>query len=385
MPSNFNVIYIPQWISFQEEQGVIEYARQAGWRLSSTDNHGGDIYWVRNRRPDGIITRLYREDSAHVRFVREAGVPVVDTTNTIIESPAVRVLSDNVAIGRMGADHLIDQGFRHLSFSGMAPSVEGSERERGFAERVNERGCTYHSIFEESMFERKYLGRQFESVVREFSQILDDLPKPLGLMIRHDGLQNVVSEACNKLRLTIPDDVAVVGVGHTQHMLDMGEMPLTCVDPNFRRLGYEAAALLDRLMNGEPAPTKSLRVKPLRVVVRRSSDVLSVKDVGVRRALNFMHEHYQDASINVDEISKATGTSRRRLYTLFEEHMGLGIREMLTRIRVQEAQRLLVETDLKILSIAMNTGFSGPEQLIRSFSREVGTTPGEFRKHSSSR
>lgn len=380
MPQGARVIFIPQWVSFESEAGVVAYAREAGWRLSSIPHHGGDIHWVLGRRPDGIITLLNHTDSDHVRYIEEAGVPVVDMWNALPEIDAARVLYDNVAIGQMGANHLIDHGFLHLTFLALTETWEGSDRERGFAEQVKRRGRNYHPLFRKTMLKWKKRGLRFEGGAPMLASHLEGLPKPLGVMIRFDGLLSLVVDACKLCGLAIPDQVAVVGVNNSQEVCELGELPLSSVDPNRKQQGYEAAALLDRLMAGEPAPPEAIRVPPLRVVMRRSSDVLSVQNGPVLAALNYMHEHYRDAAVDVDEVVGAAGTSRRKLYGLFDEHVGRGIAETLTRIRVVEAQRLLVETDAKIFAVAIRTGFSGHERLIRSFFRIVGVTPKIYRE-----
>ena len=83
--------------------------------------------------------------------------------------------------------------------------------------------------------------------------------------------------------------------------------------------------------------------------------------------------------VGVEDVVRAAGTSRGRLYALFDKHLGQGIGEKLTSLRLDAAKRLLMETDLKIYAIAIRTGFSGYEHLTRSFSRTVGIGPGAFR------
>jgi LacI family transcriptional regulator len=277
----------------------------------------------------------------------------------------------------MAADHLIGQGFQNLAFLDNWGDWNAQERERSFAAEALRRGRTYEYLD----MTPAILGK-LQQPIQRLAARLEELPKPLGVAMVHDTGWPLLLEACHSARLTIPDQVAAVGVGNNEVLCELGEMSLSSVDINHKRHGYEAAALLDRLMAGEAPPPSPLRVPPSRVVVRRSSDVLAVNESSVRLAVAFMRDHYEDTSVSVDDIVQASGTSRRRLYTLFQQCLDQSIGEALSGLRVEEAKRLLAETDMKIYTIAIRTGYLGHEQLIRAFRRKTGLSPSAFRKRS---
>jgi LacI family transcriptional regulator len=62
------------------------------------------------------------------------------------------------------------------------------------------------------------------------------------------------------------------------------------VIPNARRIGREAAALLDVLMRGEPPPCAEKYIPPAGIVVRQSIDVTAIEDPPVASALRFIRE-----------------------------------------------------------------------------------------------
>ena len=77
--------------------------------------------------------------------------------------------------------------------------------------------------------------------------------------------------------------------------------PLSSVVPNARMIGYEAAALLDRLMRSEPEPTNQLTIPPVEVATRLSTDINAIPDSDVAAAVRFIREHACQG-IGVDDV-----------------------------------------------------------------------------------
>jgi LacI family transcriptional regulator len=198
-------------------------------------------------------------------------------------------------------------------------------------------------------------------------------------MIHYDSVYRHILDACALAALKIPDDVAVVSVGNIESICKLSEPTLTSIEHNQRLQGYEAARVLDQLMNGGPSPAYPVQISPLHVVVRESTDTFAVRDETLRMALNFLHDHFRDPTIHVADVVKACGTSRRHLYSVFEKHWTRTIAGTLADLRIAEAKRLLANTREKHYSVALRSGFAGETQLSRAFSKREGITPGAFR------
>ena len=84
-----------------------------------------------------------------------------------------------------------------------------------------------------------------------------------------------VLEACVALGLRVPDNVAILGVDNDEMICDLSDPPLGSIEPGSRRLGYQAAALLDQLMQGQTAPQTAVRRGAEGVVARPSTDTLA--------------------------------------------------------------------------------------------------------------
>ena len=142
------ILYFPQWIDFEVERGVIEYALKAHWTLTGVADHGGYLGGVLRAGPiyDGIITLIRKPESDLVRFLKENDAPAIDLINVVPELDLPRVLLDDHEIGRMGADHLVDQGFEHLAFVRVMTSRQTEDRAATFDERVERRGRTVYRL-----------------------------------------------------------------------------------------------------------------------------------------------------------------------------------------------------------------------------------------------
>jgi LacI family transcriptional regulator len=375
------ILYFPQWIDFEVERGIVEYALEAHWTLTGVADHGGYFGGVLRAGPiyDGIITLVRKPEPDLVRFLKESDAPAVDLINVVPELDLPRVLLDDHEIGLMGADHLVDKGFEHLAFVRAMTSRPTEDRAAAFDECVERRGRTVHRLDlvagGMSVMQSVDGQERISWLATEFQR----LPKPLGIMIQYDSVYRHVVEACASAGLRIPDDIAVVSVGNTRSVCELSEPTLTSIEHNQRRQGYEAAAVLGQLMDGAPPPADPVIVPPLQVVTRESTDIFAVRDQILRKALYFLRDNFRDPSISVSDVVEACGTSRRHLYATFERHWNRSIASTLAELRIAEAKRLLSSTTEKQYSVAVQSGFVSSSQLSKVFSKRVGMSPGAFR------
>ena len=366
-----------EWYDHEVHYGVVQYARQAGWILNDAVAHLGKVppAW----RGEGIIAVINNATGEVARLVRHCRRPVVDLTNEVPALKVPRVLADNFAIGRVGAEHLISRGFRHLAFVCVWGSWVETERMQGFERAVRKAGRDFHLLDFQNAGQRFHVDEteRMRGLVRQITR----LPRPVGIMAQYDSKALWVLQACEVAGLRVPDEVAVVGADNDVLSCEAGPMPLSSVERRRREHGYQAAALLDRLMHGEKPPAEPIRVAPGPVVARRSSDVLAVDDPAVAAALRFIAENYQRPDLGVTDVVHAAGLDRqeRRLYRLFTAQVGTPIKAQILRHRVNHARQLLLTSQDKLLAIAHRAGFRDGEHLTRAFKRELGIAPGHFR------
>ncbi len=333
--------------------------------------------WLRGWKGDGILVRS--GTAALARRVRAAGVPVVELRSRRHNPGAPWVGVDNRALGEAVADHLIDRGFRNFGLLALDTEDFFRERCENFVSTLRRRGFPCDVLRAARRAERP---ARWEAQQRALGTWLRRLAKPAGVMACTDQLGFWLLDACARAALPVPEEVAVVGVENDEALCSMADPPLSSVALHPERVGYEAAAMLDRLMRGRPLRARAVRVEPLGVVVRRSSDVVAVEDARLARALRVLRERACDG-IGVAEVARAASVSRSTLERGLRRLLGRSPHEELVRVRLERARRLLGETDLKLSAVAHRAGFRHAQGLCASFKRAFGRTPGAHRRRTS--
>jgi LacI family transcriptional regulator len=179
--------------------------------------------------------------------------------------------------------------------------------------------------------------------------------------------------------VAVPDEVAVLGVDNDEVLCDLADPPLSSIIPDTRRIGYEAASCLDRMMRGEPSPGPATVIPPLGVVTRRSTDVLAVEDRTLSRAARFIREHACEG-IAVEDVLAAIPLSRSVFERRFLKVFGRTPKAEIVRMQLQRVMQLLAETDLPLKQIADRAGFEHAEYMSAAFKKRTGLTPGQYRR-----
>jgi|APLak6261659120_1056016.scaffolds.fasta_scaffold02267_2 LacI family transcriptional regulator len=328
--------------------------------------------WLNHWEGDGIIARVDSDEIAQA--LRRKGLPVVDVSAERARSEFPRVSIDNRAVARLAAEHLLGKQLRHFAYCGDGESLWSNQRGLAFQAAIKAQGLRC----EEFRTEPRAV-RSWDAEVQALAKWLRQQPRPLGLFACFDGRAQFVLEACHAARLSVPEEVAVLGVDNDQLICDLCDPPLSSVLPNARRTGYEAASILTRLMNGKkPVAADSREIEPVRVVERRSTDALAVNDRHVGAALQYIRAHAQDG-IGVKDILRAVPVSRTLLERKFVRVLGESPHRHIKRLKLERVRQLLAETDVPIARIADLTGFESPSYLSAAFKKETGVTPRSFR------
>jgi LacI family transcriptional regulator len=154
---------------------------------------------------------------------------------------------------------------------------------------------------------------------------------------------------------------------------------MSSISCNAQRIGFEAAALLDRLMAGASPPKAPLLLPPGNVVPRESTDVLATDDRELAAAIRHIREH-ACAGLRLKDFYKSSAISRRELERRMQKLLGRSPKEELMRVQLERAKQLLVETDLPSSAIAEKCGFSQSKYFCQVFHAKIGLPPGAYRR-----
>jgi hypothetical protein len=123
---------------------------------------------------------------------------------------------------------------------------------------------------------------------------LERLPKPLAVFAFNDYDAAWLVDTCVFHKISVPDEVAILGVDNNEMVCVCLPVPLSSIQHDLERIGYEAAALLDRMLEGEAPPESPLLIPPKGIITRRSTDYSAVNNPQLRQALLFIREHLGD-------------------------------------------------------------------------------------------
>lgn len=302
-------------------------------------------------------------------------IPTVNVSEKQSGVGMARVLPDNAAAGRMAAEYFLEKKFHHFAFSGCEDFAFSRLRRIGFSERLALEGFT---CMEHQFGAGKWPAHSLDPLP-EVGQWLSQLPKPCAVFTHADDHARRILSECERLEISVPEEIAVLGCDNDEIECELSPMPISSVSFPLRRLGYEAADILQRLMNGETPPVDAIRLPPAGIVTRRSTDIIAVKDMAVARAMRYISAHAPE-QINVSDVVKACGASRRYLERRFNTLLGRTPKQEIQRKRLSIAKRLLGETHLPMPEIAEASGFTDAKMLSSIFRADTGQTPSDFRR-----
>ena len=361
-------------------RGILKYSRLHGpWTLlrrtpvASGGRPSVTLAELRNWKADGLI---WRESEPKLEL-EKLRIPTIFAPNTTVSKRFTNILTNDRAIGRMAAEHLLRLGLHHFAFYGIEPRFHWSVgRREGFKAGIEEAGRTLR-VYESGAAEAKISSQTRQRKLRDW---LGSLPRPFGLMLCTDDCCVECFEACHAIGLDIPGDAAVIGVGNDELVCDLVAPPLTSIAWNIEQTGYEAADALARLMKDRRRKrVDHVSADPLHVVKRRSTDTVALPDADVAAAVQFIRDH-ASRPIHVDDVVKSVPLSRRVLYRRFKEHMGCSVYQEIRRARTARAARMLLETNLSVTEIAHKLGYEDAKNFSRMFRMERKLTPLGYRK-----
>ncbi len=360
-------------------RGIIQYARQhTEWQLLynqktlSLLHSFEDFASLGKIGIDGVIFSYW--DDQKLSEISSLGVPMLSISNDHPITPPqfACCITDDREVGRVAARDFLDRGFAEFAFYGDKTLWWERERYEGFREVLlaSNDDCSFICC--------DYSTPPLETA-RDVAKRLRELKPPLGVLASSDTRGLHLLEVCRHAGLAVPNDVAIIGVDNNPLICEAQLPSLSSVEQDPERVGYEAAALLGRMLEEERQLYDQVVVKPRGVVTRMSSDIAAVDHPKLSRALEFIREHVAEP-ISVKDIANATMVSRSSLERMFHERLRSTVNGFLRRQRLTLAKDLLLHRDASLQQIAEWSGFRRATYLCNVFQEEFGQTPTEWRQ-----
>lgn len=333
----------------------------------------GVLKWAYKWKADAIIAQF--DDNDDVSLFRKNGIIALaqDFKSRFTHIP--NITSEYRLTGQMAADFLLQKGFRHFAFYGYKDVVWSQERCDGFRERITAQG--FGADFQE--YQNQRLENLWFYDHTPLADWLRSLPRPTALLACDDTQGNRITEVCRANGIKIPEEIAVLGVDNDAMTCNLSDPPLSSIDLNIEKGGYEAAQLIEKLKQNMNAPFEDIVIHPTHVVNRHSTDVYSTDDPYVQTALRYIHQNLEKR-ISVADIVRQVPLSRRLLEMRFKQVTNQPVYQYIFQLRMDRFAQLLLENKEPIAEIATQVGLVDYNSLGRQFKKQRGCSPSEYRK-----
>ena len=361
-------------------QGIARYQRlHARWSVFVDDDTGfecrSEYLW--EQKWDGVICA--HTTPGLVKTCLDRQVPLVDLTDAPPFAGIPQVRPDNVAVGHMAAEDLAERGHKHFAYCGFSNELWSNERRDGFIEGLGLLGQTCAVM--ETVSPQRYSPAWEDNQVQLIAAWLRKQPSPMALLACHDQRAVQVLEAAGLCGLSVPENLAVLGINDDKASCETSQPLLSSIALDANAAGYLAAEKLAQLMAGQSVVPEQMRVEPFAVITRQSTDMLAIEDRRISMAVRYIREN-ACRGLTVREVIRHVAAPRHDLERGFRKYIGRSPQTEIRRVQVAEIKRLLQYTDKPLKEIAELTGFEYVEYMCVMFKRLAGETPGRFRKGS---
>ena len=340
------------------------------------DEHDGWICRITNKR---MLTKLH-----------DTGKPVVDAICLTPFRGFSTIRTDYSAIGTLAAEHFLAHRFVNFGFCGYRHVTFSDLRRNAFVRVLEERG------FRPNIYRPPYLPNRNQPTPAQqlgltegplgeaedaecLSTWLRRLPKPVAVFCCDDFRASDVARLCKRLRLGVPDDVAILGVDNDPVYCMFSSPRLSSIDPDALALGHAAAELLHRQLSSRKAHRPLARtIPPKGIVMRASTDSYPGAPDWFADAMSYIENEIR-TGLSASDVFRHVGYSRTLVERVFRKVLGKTVQEEIAEVRIRAAKQLLRTTAMPIKDIAAETGYRSIEYFTRKFKAAVGHPPAAYR------
>lgn len=347
-------------------RGILRYAgERKDWHcfIDERPRRKGDY--------SGVIGRVWPQLRKRIQLL---DLPWVNVLYHMHRPGIAGVYSDPKMRAELGAEHLIERGFKRFAGIYNPENTHSNAIGQAFKRRIMMEELTYLDLPIDFNYEVKH----WDKLARNLEKMIRSLPFPAAFFIAEPINARLFVQLAQEMGLSVPHDVAVVCHKNFESTLGV-PTSITAVKSDFESVGYEAARLLDRLMAGEPVPPDPILVPPIGLAARESTDYFAVEDPVVAEALRYISSNLSKP-LRVDDVAYKCNVSTSGLQLKFQKALGRGVGEEVRRLRIALAKRLLQGKTMTVNEAASRSGFIDGNKMARIFRREVGQTPTEFRE-----
>lgn len=373
--------------------GISEYARDKGdWQLIVwPDSSRKSLEFLKNRGCKGAFVSVQTATKAKELLQIDIPVIAVYTMQNMLNLPFISANSREVAF--MASEYFLKKKFTNFAFFGLTQAKWSCDRLEYFSDCLAKEGHKVDSFKEKQIpitddfipFTKLWTDTTLGTGQEILTKWLKQLPKPVAILASCDifacHLINMVQEA----NINIPDEIAILGVNNDGALCNICDPPLSSIALNFKKAGYNAAKLLDKIISGqEKMQGQRIEIQPTHVETRGSTDVFAIDDPDIVQAMRYIKQN-RNKPLQVNEIANHVCISKRSLQLKFHKIVGRSMHDEIIQAHFDVAKILIVETNLPIDEVAIRSGFHYTSNMRRAFKQITGMLPQKYRQQHQSR
>ena len=371
-------VYSNKYICANRIAGARRYAERRGWNIQVVERNNVDRpldikgivdFW----KPIGIIAEcaggfpeLSRQTVGKIPLVYLDEDPEGD------KGRALYVNSDNQQVGEVAAKELLSLDLPCYAFVGWRKPRFWSElRRKAFQSAVQLHGkdCMVFECPPNATDAKR---------VKMLGAWLKELPKPCGIFAVHDPVAEEVLQQAAVLGLSIPEDIAIIGVDDDPIICERTIPPLTSIGLDFEQGGFLCAQLLDARIR-DPEVKSARQTFSVTTVTRRlSTRRFRQSDMRVTKAVAYIRRTACEG-VTVPMVAAVMGLKRRMAEIVFRRETGHSIHDEIVDVRLERVESLLRNPRQEITAIAQLCGWKSSAALRAAFHAKHGKSPAEWR------
>jgi LacI family transcriptional regulator len=345
--------------------------KDARFRFGIIENSPEDMFRYADRpRVQGVIAPWLSE--GHLKAFHAEGIPVLLYSSRPepeqVPDDVGWIRMDDGEAGKMAAAHFQQMGLTHAGYFGNGRHRYSRLREAGFRAGWEASG----------KMRGAYSACQGGN--DEVADWLSTLPRPCGIFCAEDHHARHLIKVASGMGFSVPDEFAVIGVDHDFLCSELSPVRLSSVVPDAEAMGKRIlAAMISCLVEGVGIGDCRELLKPAAIHFDESAPYYHSVDPVVARALRWMEGQLAEP-LQMDEVARMAGLSRRNLEYLFAEHLGRSPYQQLLRMRMDLAKRLLRHSRKTMAEIGESCGFNSAREFSVRFKQKVGCPPSAYRE-----
>jgi len=240
-----------------------------------------EIHQLLSRQLDALIIASCRSTVELFVHIEKEKTPYILIDRSLPGISANYVGVDDVAVGRMATEHLIEMGCKRIAHIRGPETSPGIRRLQGYKEALAHAGMKVDddTIIDEPKGDVDTKQRGADAM----AQLLSLKQKPDGVFCFNDPLAMGAMDYALDHGFRIPEDIAVIGCGNL-HYDDSLRVGLSSIDQHSRKIGEEAARIALRILNAKVPPSRETVILEPQLIVRASTRRQSTRHTSLRTA-----------------------------------------------------------------------------------------------------